>query len=1192
MNKKNELKNSVLKETMDGNRAAAYASYAFTEMAAIYPITPSSPMAEIVDEWGAQGKKNLFGNSVELVEMQSEAGAISAMHGALDSGILASSYSASQGLMLMIPTMYRIAGQLKPGVIHVASRNVATHAISILAEHSDVMACRNTGFALLASSNVQQAMDLAAVAHLSAIKGSVPFLHFFDGFRTSHEVQKIECLDYNDLANLLDWPSLRRFRKRALNPEYPVLRTVGMNSDTYFQSREASNAHYDTLPETVQWYMDKLGEITSRRYRLFDYYGAPDAEYVIAGIGSVAGTVQETVDYLIAKGEKVGYVEVHLYRPFSTKHFLDTLPVSLKKLTVLDRTKEPGAVGEPLFEDVCSALKEDKSKAHISIFAGRFGLACKNTTPAHVISIYENMKTDSSKKHFTVGINDDVTNLSLQVGPEISVSPRDIVSCKFWGLGSDGTVGANKNAIKIIGDHTDLNVQAYFEYDGKKSGGVTRSHLRFGKSSIRSTNLVTHANFVACHNAAYVGKYDLTGDLQEEGNLLLACPWKPEELDDYLPVSMRREIARKKINIYIIDATAIAAELGLGNRTNAILQAAFFKISGVIPISQAVEYMKEAIKKTYGNKGDKIVNLNCDAVDRGVSGAIKVNIPPFWADLPEEGAESSQKDKPRFITEILEPVNAMKGDNIPVSAFLPHVDGTMPQGSSKYEKRGIAINVPVWKVENCLQCNMCSYVCPHAAIRPFLLDDEEAAASPVELEISPAKGSGYRYRLQVAVLDCQGCGSCVNVCPAKEKALVMEPLSGQFQQNAAWEYLMSLPENKNPYGKTTVKGSQFEQPLLEFPGACAGCGETPYAKLVTQLYGDRMYLATATGCAQVWSTSFPSFPYTVNKQGHGPAMAGSLFENNAEFGFGIYKGATRQRNLLREKISRFMEMISDMELREFCSDWLNSFEDGEESKGTSAKLNTTLKTFISQESEGEEKELYNWIMDNTEHLVKKSVWMFGGDGWAYDIGFGGLDHVIASGENVNILVFDTEVYSNTGGQSSKATPSGAVAQFATSGKKTAKKDLGMMAMNYGSVYVAQIAMGADPAQTLRAIIEAEAYNGPSLVIAYAPCINHGLKSGMGKAQEESKRAVASGYWHLYRYNPQLVEKGKNPFTLDSKAPSADFLDFLRGEVRYTALEHAFPEEAEHLFKKAKTEAEARYAKYRALAGQLIALEAR
>jgi pyruvate-ferredoxin/flavodoxin oxidoreductase len=883
-------------------------------------------------------------------------------------------------------------------------------------------------------------------------------------------------------------------------------------------------------------------------------------------------------------------VEVHLYRPFSVKHFLDVLPASVKELTVLDRTKEPGAIGEPLFEDICAALQENKSKAYISVLAGRFGLACKDTTPAHVISIYNNMKTDSPKKHFTVGIDDDVTHLSLQAGQEISVSPQDIISCKFWGLGSDGTVGANKNAVKIIGDHTELNVQAYFEYDGKKSGGVTRSHLRFGKSPIRSSNLVTHANFVACHNAAYVNKYDLTGDLQEGGNFLLACPWKPERLDDHLPAAMRREIALKKINLYIIDATAIATELGLGNHINGILQAAFFKICGVIPISQAVEYMKEAIQKTYGNKGDRIVSLNCDAVDRGVSGVLKVDIPSSWVDLPEEMTESSPKEKPRFITEILEPVNAMKGDGIPVSAFLLHADGTMPQGSSKYEKRGIAVNVPVWKSENCLQCNMCSYVCPHAAIRPFLLNSDEVAASPVELETSPAKGFDHRYRLQVAVLDCQGCESCVNVCPAKEKALGMAPLSGQLKQDVAWEYLMSLPEIKNPYGKTTVKGSQFEQPLLEFPGACAGCGETPYAKLVTQLYGDRMYLATATGCAQVWSTSFPSFPYTVNKQGYGPAMAGSLFENNAEFGFGIYKGATRQRNILREKISQVMEIASETKFKEICADWLNSFENGEKSKETSAQLKIALKTFIPRENE--EKELYDWIMDNTEHLVKKSVWMFGGDGWAYDIGFGGLDHVIASGENVNVLVFDTEVYSNTGGQSSKATPSGAVAQFAASGKKTAKKDLGMMAINYGSVYVAQIAMGADPVQTLRAIGEAEAYNGPSLVIAYAPCINHGLKFGMGKAQEESKRAVASGYWHLYRYNPQLVNDGKNPFTLDSKAPSADFLDFLRGEVRYTALERAFPEEAKRLFKKAKAEAEARYTKYRTLAGQLTALEAR
>ena len=1168
---------ALLKKTMDGNEAAAYASYAFTEVAAIYPITPSSPMAEAVDEWGAKGKKNIFGNVVELVEMQSEAGAVSAMHGALDSGVLSTSYTASQGLMLMIPTMFRIAGQLKPAVIHVASRNVATHAISIFAEHSDVMACRQSGFALLAASDVQQAMDMSAVAHLSAIKGRVPFLHFFDGFRTSHEVQKIDCLDYNDLAKIVDWESINAFRKNALNPEYPVLRTVGMNSDTYFQSREAINSYYDKIPDIVQGYMDDINKLTGRNYGLFNYYGSDDAENIIIAMGSIAGTVKETVDYLIAKGNKVGYLEVHLYRPFSVKHFVNALPKSIKRITVLDRTKEPGAVGEPLFEDICSALNSIGDKK--SVLAGRFGLAGKDTTAAQVIAIYENMKADMPKTPFTVGINDDITQLSLTVGEEISVSPKDIISCKFWGLGSDGTVGANKNTIKIIGDNTDLNVQAYFEYDGKKSGGVTRSHLRFGKSAIRSTNLVTHANFVACHNAAYVSKYNLTGDLCEGGSLLLSCQWKPHELDNHLPTKMRREIAHKKINLYIIDAAGIANELGLGNRTNTILQAAFFKITGVIPFENAVEYMKLAIEKTYGNKGEKIVRMNCAAVDQGMNSVVKIDIPASWGDI-QEPEEKLTTGKPHFIANILEPVNAMKGDSIPVSDFAPYADGTMPQGSSKYEKRGIAINIPSWKPENCIQCNQCSYVCPHSAIRPFLLTDNEIAQSPQGLKTTEAKGADYNYTLQVAALDCQGCGSCANTCPAKQKALVMEPLSEQAEQAFVWDYLEQLPEIRNPYGKNSVKGSQFEQPLLEFPGACAGCGETPYAKLVTQLYGERMYIATATGCAQVWSTSFPSFPYTKNKQGFGPAMAGSLFENNAEFGFGIYMGAKQRRNILRQNVASLCEITTDKHLSLLCNNWLESFDIGEESKIHSEALRACLKQYSPAEAE---KELYKRICDNAEHLVKKSVWMFGGDGWAYDIGYGGLDHVLASGENVNILVFDTEVYSNTGGQASKATPTGAVAQFAASGKKTAKKDLGMMAMNYRNVYVAQIAMGANQAQTLKAISEAEAYDGPSLIIAYAPCINHGLRCGMDKVQDEIKRAVDVGYWHLYRRNPLLAEQGKNAFILDSKEPTGNFVEFLRGEVRYAALERSFPEESKVLFEKAQADAKIRYAQYKSLA---------
>lgn len=1171
-----------VKRTMDGNEAAAYASYAFTEVAAIYPITPSSPMAELVDKWSAGGMKNIFGQRVKLVEMQSECGAVSAMHGSLDGGVLASSYTASQGLMLMIPTMYRIAGQLKPGVIHVASRNVATHAISINAEHSDVMACRQTGFALLASASVQEAMDLGAVAHLSSIKGHIPFLHFFDGFRTSHEIQKVDCLDYEDLAQLVDWDELKKFRQNALNPEHPVLRTTGQYSDTYFQSREACNLYYDQLPDIVAGYMEEIGRLTGRDYKPFNYYGADDAEYVIVGMGSMAGCAWETVDYLLKKGEKVGYLDVHLYRPFSAKYFLSQLPETVRKITVGDRTKEPGAAGEPLYEDVCSVILE--SGRAISVYACRYGLASKDFTPAQVIAMYRNMMEETPKNHYTIGIRDDVTHLSLDYGEEINTVPDGTVSCKFWGLGSDGTVGANKNTIKIIGDHTGLNVQAYFEYDGKKSGGVTRSHLRFGKEPIRSTYLVQNADFVACHNESYLGKYDILEDVKEGGSVLIACGWKEEELETHLTSAFKKKAADKHIHLYTIDSTGIAQELGLGSRTNTILQAAFFKITGIIPMEKAEEYMKKAIFKSYGKKGEKVIQMNYAAVEKGLELVKEAEVPARWADLSIE-AEKEDPALPGWIKNIQMPVNSMKGDRIPVSAFLDAPDGTMPQGTSKYEKRGIAVRVPVWNSENCIQCNQCAYVCPHAAIRPFLVSTEEAAAAPEGFVTAKAAGKGlseYRFRIQTAVLDCTGCGSCAAVCPSKEKALTMQPLEQQAGEAINWDYAVSLSEKDNPMGLTTVKGSQFQQPLLEFPGSCPGCGETPYAKLITQLFGDRMYIATATGCAQVWATSFPSFPYTTNRKGQGPAVGGSLFENNAEYGLGIWLSVEQQRQMLSDYVGDLMELTADEEIKAAAGVWLAGFQDAEASKKAGESLQAALRGY--EPAKEEEREVIGRILSNTDHLAKKSVWMFGGDGWAYDIGYGGLDHVIASGANVNILVFDTEIYSNTGGQASKATPTGAVAQFAAAGKRRKKKDLGMMAMSYGDVYVAQVAMGASQSQLLKAVLEAERYDGPSIIIAYAPCISHGLRCGMGNVQDEIKRAVEVGYWQLYRYNPALTAEGKNPFILDSKEPSGDFREFLRGEVRFSSLERTFPEAAEELFERTEREAKSRYAAYKALAG--------
>ena len=1169
-------------KTMDGNEACAYASYAFTEVAAIYPITPSSPMAEHVDTWAAHGMKNIFGTPVKLVEMESECGAISAVNGALNAGVLATSYTASQGLMLMIPTMFRIAGELQPGVVHVASRNVATNVISIFAEHSDVMSCRQTGFAMLASSTVQQAMDLGAVAHLAAIKGHVPFLHFFDGFRTSHEIQKVECLDYDDLKGLVDWKELARFRNNSLNPEHPQLITTGENDDTYFQQREAVNPYYEALPDVVEECMQQINSITGRNYHLFNYYGAPDADRVIIGLGSIAGTAQETIDYLTAKGEKVGYLEVHLYRPFSVKHFIDALPETVKKITVLDRDKEAGAIGEPLYEEVVTALNDVDRTFEVS--ACRFGLAGKDTTPIMVVAMFDNMKKDKPATHYTIGINDDVTHHSIPYGDEIDIVPEGTVSCKFWGIGSDGTVGANKNTIKIIGDHTDLNVQAYFEYDGKKSGGLTRSHLRFGKAPIRSQYYVKKADFVGCHNQSYVYKFDLVADMKDGGSLLLNCEWPEEELSDRLPGKLKRDIANHHINLYTINAVDIAMNLGLGSRTNTVLQAAFFKIANIIPEEDAVKYMKDAILKSYGRKGEKIVNMNYAAVDAGVKELKKIEVPADWANASDEEKTADHEGKFHYITNVLEPVNAAKGDDIPVSDFLPYAGGFFPQGTAKFEKRGTSVRVPSWDPTKCIECNQCSFVCPHGTIRPMLLTEEEVKNAPEAIKTKKANGKGtdgMLFTMGISVLDCTGCGSCANICPAKEKAITMVSLDDEKDQAEVWDYESKLPEVRNPFGTKNVKNSQFNQPLLEFNGACPGCGETPYAKLVTQLFGDRMYIATATGCSQVWATCFPSMPYTLDKRGHGPAVGGSLFENNAEYGMGIWLADDQRRNALLMRVEKIASDADNENVKAAAKNWIDHFNDKENARAVGEAFLAALESY----SGASVKEEVEYALSDKDHLVKKSVWLFGGDGWAYDIGYGGLDHVIASGADVNILVFDTEVYSNTGGQASKATPTGAVAQFAAAGKRTKKKDLGIMAMSYGNVYVAQVAMGANMQQTLTAIREAEAYNGPSIVIAYSPCINHGLRCGMNKVQSEIKKAVEAGYWQMYRFNPDLKKEGKNPFTLDSKEPTGNFREFLKGETRFASLERTFPEAADALYEKCEREARERYEKYVELANK-------
>ena len=1166
-------------KTMDGNTAAAHVAYAFTDVAAIYPITPSSPMAESVDEWAAYGKKNIFGQTVKIAEMQSEAGAAGTVHGALSAGALTTTFTSSQGLLLMIPNMYKIAGELLPGVLHVAARTVSTHALCIFGDHSDVMACRQTGFAMLASSSVQEVMDLGGIAHLASIKSRVPFVHFFDGFRTSHEIQKIEVLDYDDLRKMVDWDAVAEFRARALNPAHPVIRGTAQNPDIFFQARESSNKFYDAVPEIVVEYMNKIGELTGRKYKPFDYVGAPDAENVIVAMGSVCETIEETMNKLISEGHRVGLIKVRLYRPFVKEYFLDVLPRTVERIAVLDRTKEPGALGEPLYQDVRTALYGEKNAPEV--YGGRYGLGSKDTTPGMIHSIFDNLYHKRPKNNFTVGIEDDVTGHSLPFTEGIAREPEGTIKCKFWGLGSDGTVGANKTAIKIIGDKTDLYAQGYFSYDSKKSGGVTISHLRFGEHPIQSTYLINHADFVACHNQAYLRQYDMLKDLKKGGTFLLNCLWTPEEIENHLPAKVKRDLARKDINFYIIDGWKIASEIGLGGRINMIMQAAFFKLSEVMPLDDAIKYLKEGIEKTYKKKGQKIVDMNCAAVDKGITAIHKVEIPEEWADV--QNPKEKYEELPEFIEEILIPMNHQEGDDLPVSAFSGREDGTFPSGTSAYEKRGVAIMLPEWKEENCIQCNQCSFVCPHAAIRPVLLTDEEKAKAPQSFRTIPAIGKelkGHHYRMQVSALDCLGCGNCADICPAKEKALVMKPYAEELQEADDWKYAMSIPRKDKLVDTHTVKGSQFAKPYIEFSGACAGCGETPYIKLITQLFGDRMMIANATGCSSIWGASAPSMPYCTDENGRGPAWSNSLFEDNAEFGYGLFLAQKQMREKIEHDMRALLQLDVDESLREAVVEWLDNMNDGSVSREKSEAelreiedLNTNDDIIIR---------LCQRIAEKKDYLVKKSVWALGGDGWAYDIGYGGLDHVLASGENINVLVFDTEVYSNTGGQASKSTPTAAIAKFAASGKRIRKKDLGKQAMSYGYVYVAQVGMGADKNQLMKAITEAESYDGPSLIICYAPCINHGLSKGMGKSQENIKDAVDCGYWQLYRYNPMLKEKGENPFILDSKEPNGKFKEFIMGQTRYSSLAKEFPQVADKLFELTEKQAMERYEDYKKL----------
>ena len=1175
-------------KTMDGNSAVAHVSYAFTDVAAIYPITPSSVMADLTDKFSAQGAKNLFGRQVQVTEMQSEGGASGAVHGSLAAGALTTTYTASQGLLLMIPNMYKMAGELLPGVIHVSARALTSHALSIFGDHSDIYACRQTGYAMLCSNNPQECMDLAAVAHLAAIEGRVPFLHFFDGFRTSHEIQKIEEWDYADLADMLNWDAVEAFRRRALNPEHPVTRGTAQNDDIFFQAREACNKYYDAVPEVVVKYMDKVNAKIGTDYKPFNYYGAEDAEHVIVAMGSVCDCTEEVVDYLNAAGEKVGLLKVHLYRPFVADYMLRELPKTVKTISVLDRTKEPGSIGEPLYLDVLAAIN-GSDFAGVKVYTGRYGLGSKDTTPGDIIAVYRNAESETPKRRFTIGIVDDVTNLSLPIVENPDTTPKGTHSCKFWGLGADGTVGANKNSIKIIGDNTDMYAQGYFAYDSKKSGGLTVSHLRFGKTPIKSTYYISKADFVACHNPSYVDKYDIIDDLKEGGSFLLNCPWDTEELSERLPGKMKKILAERHINFYTIDGIKIGKEIGLGGRINTVLQSAFFKIADIIPADKAKELMKAAAKKSYMKKGQAIVDMNYAAIDRGMEDLKKVEIPADWANAVDNSVADKAEGNGalvEYVNEILKPVNAYKGNKLPVSTFMDHVDGTAPNGSAAYEKRGIAVDVPEWNPENCIQCNRCAIVCPHAVIRPVAMTADELAKAPEGTKSLPMMGlKDLNFVMTVSTLDCTGCGACAQVCPGKKgaKALTMQPIDSQRPKQAVFDYALTLedkPEVHEKFKFTTVKGSQFKQPLLEFSGACAGCGETPYAKLVTQLFGDRMFIANATGCSSIWGASAPATPYTKNKKGYGPAWQNSLFEDNAEFGLGMVLGQKAIRNRLIEYVEGIQKDTDSADLKTACQNYLDTVTDSTSSRPATDALIAELEKNTEDTKVGE---LVKKTLVDKDELAKKSMWIFGGDGWAYDIGFGGLDHVIASGENVNILVFDTEVYSNTGGQASKATPVGSVAQFAAAGKAVKKKDLAAIAMSYGYVYVAQCAMGADNNQVLKAMVEAESYNGPSLVICYAPCINHGIKGGMGIAQLEEKKAVEAGYWNIFRYDPRLADEGKNPFMLDGKAPSASYRDFIMGEVRYNSLTRSFPDRAEKLFEKAEKVAADKYAHLEKLA---------
>ncbi len=1144
------------KKTMDGNSAAAHVSYAFTEVAAIYPITPSSNMAEETDAMAARGVKNIFGQTVRVAEMESEGGAAGAVHGSLSAGALTTTYTASQGLLLMIPNMYKIAGELIPSVIHVSARCVSTHALNIFGDHSDVMACRQTGYAMLCSANVQEVMDLGAVAHLSTLKSRVPFLHFFDGFRTSHEIQKIEVWDYDDLKSMVDMDDVQAFRARALNPERPVLRGSAENSDIFFQHREACNKYYNDAVATTEMYMNMVNEKLGTDYKLFNYYGAEDADRVIVAMGSVCDTIKETVDFLNARGEKVGMIKVHLYRPFSVKHLIDVVPDSVKFISVIDRTKEPGSLGEPLFLDVVAALKNSKF-SDVPVYGGRYGLGSKDTLPAHIISVYNNMNAPQPKTEFTLSINDDVTNLSLDVTESPDTTPKGTTSCKFWGLGSDGTVGANKDSIKIIGDNTDMYAQGYFFYDSKKSGGITVSHLRFGSSPITSTYLINKANFVACHNPSYVTKYDMVQDIVPGGTFLLNCIWSPEELDKQLPAKMKKYIAENNINFYTINGIKIAEEVGLPSRASTILQSAFFTIANIIPVDKAIELMKKAVVKKFSKKGEAVVNANCNGIDRGSKEVVKIDVPESWKDAVDEEKEivipTNRPEMKDFVKNILHPIDHLHGDDLPVSKFVDRADGVYPQGSAAFEKRGIAITVPEWDGTKCAQCNLCSMVCPHAVIRPVCLNEEEVKNAPEGTQLVKHKKTDYQYAIIVSTLDCTGCGSCANVCPTK--SLTMKPIASQLKSQPVYDALSQIDAKPEVLTNNTI-GVQYRKPYLEFSGACAGCGETPYAKLATQLYGDRMYIANATGCSSIWGGSAPSTPYTVDKKGHGPAWSNSLFEDNAEFGYGMML-AQKQ---IRERLANDAQVLLDTPVADKVQAWLDTYDDAAANTEASDALIAALE---NTELDGEANDAKVDFLKDKDYAAKKYQFIFGGDGWAYDIGFGGLDHVIAQNQDVNIVVFDTEVYSNTGGQASKATPTGAVAKFAASGKVVKKKDLAQIAMSYGYVYVAQVAMGANAAQCLKAFQEAAAYNGPSLIICYAPCINHGIKMPFNQA--EQKKAVMAGYWNLFRFNPALAEEGKNPFSLDSKAPTADYVEFIEGETRYSALKRSFPGKAEELF---------------------------